>query len=74
MRFRSQLTNVGTFASKRPPTLHKRLHLTMIFIELAASLNSLGKVCWVRLERETVHFTIIPDQGTQVWAVLPAVS
>ncbi|QGA12589.1 hypothetical protein EYB26_000233 [Talaromyces marneffei] len=54
MRFRSQLTNVGTFA------------------KLAASLNSLGKICWVRLERETVHFTIIPDQGTQVWAVLPA--
>ncbi|GAM39859.1 hexokinase [Talaromyces pinophilus] len=54
MRFRSQLTNVGTFA------------------KLAASLNSLGKICWMRLERETVHFTIIPDQGTQVWAVLPA--
>lgn len=43
-------------------------------LELASSLTSLGKICWMRLERETVRFTIIPDQGTQVWAALPTVS
>ncbi|KAF7597334.1 hypothetical protein BBP40_006274 [Aspergillus hancockii] len=41
------------------------------FSKLTASLSSLGKVCWMRLEDGTVRFTIIPDQGTQVWAQLP---
>ncbi|KAL1970268.1 hypothetical protein VTN77DRAFT_5428 [Rasamsonia byssochlamydoides] len=53
MRFRSQLSNIGTFA------------------KFTASLSSLGKICWMRLEDEVVRFTIIPDQGTQVWAQLP---
>ncbi|PGH00662.1 HUS1 checkpoint protein [Blastomyces parvus] len=53
MRFKSQLTNINTFA------------------KFTASLSSLGKICWVRLEDEVVRFTIIPDQGTQVWAQLP---
>ncbi|PWY80925.1 cell cycle checkpoint protein [Aspergillus sclerotioniger CBS 115572] len=42
-----------------------------IFSKLTASLSSLGKVCWMRLEGGIVRFTIIPDQGTQVWAQLP---
>lgn len=42
--------------------------------ELTASLSSLGKVCWMRLEYDVVRFTIIPDQGTQVWAQIPVVS
>ncbi|KAB8209666.1 Hus1-like protein [Aspergillus parasiticus SU-1] len=41
------------------------------FSKLIASLSSLGKVCWMRLEDGIVRFTIIPDQGTQVWAQLP---
>ncbi|EEH33539.2 cell cycle checkpoint protein (Hus1) [Paracoccidioides lutzii Pb01] len=41
------------------------------FAKFTASLSSLGKICWVRLEDEVVRFTIIPDQGTQVWAQLP---
>ncbi|PLN83547.1 Hus1-like protein [Aspergillus taichungensis] len=41
------------------------------FSKLTASLSSLGKVCWMRLEDGVVRFTIIPDQGTQVWAQLP---
>ncbi|KAE8354760.1 cell cycle checkpoint protein [Aspergillus coremiiformis] len=41
------------------------------FSKLTASLSSLGKVCWMRLEDGIVRFTIIPDQGTQVWAQLP---
>ncbi|MCJ1363324.1 hypothetical protein MMC16_002431 [Acarospora aff. strigata] len=40
------------------------------FTKFAASLSSLGKVAWVRLEEETLRFTIIPEKGTQVWAVL----
>ncbi|KAJ5778873.1 Hus1-like protein [Penicillium paradoxum] len=41
------------------------------FSKLTASLSSLGKVCWMRLEPDVVRFTIIPDQGTQVWASIP---
>jgi hypothetical protein len=48
--------------------------LTLYFIvEFTASLSSLGKICWMRLEDGVVRFTIIPDQGTQVWAQLPIV-
>ncbi|OJD26532.1 hypothetical protein ACJ73_02087 [Blastomyces percursus] len=50
-----------------------RSRLTNIntFAKFTASLSSLGKICWVRLEDEVVRFTIIPDRGTQVWAQLP---
>ncbi|KAK2877802.1 hypothetical protein FQN49_001175 [Arthroderma sp. PD_2] len=41
------------------------------FSKFTASLSSLGKVCWVRLEDDVVRFSIAPDQGTQVWAQLP---
>ncbi|RAH49947.1 checkpoint protein HUS1 family protein [Aspergillus brunneoviolaceus CBS 621.78] len=41
------------------------------FSKLTASLSSLGKTCWMRLEPGNIRFTIIPDQGTQVWAQLP---
>jgi hypothetical protein len=36
--------------------------------EFVASLASLGPVAWVRLNEDEVRFTIIPEQGTQVWA------
>ncbi|CAG8976225.1 hypothetical protein HYALB_00010771 [Hymenoscyphus albidus] len=38
------------------------------FSKLTASLSSLGKVAWVRLDDTNVRFTIIPETGTQVWA------
>ncbi|KAL2844693.1 checkpoint protein Hus1/Mec3 [Aspergillus pseudodeflectus] len=44
---------------------------TATFTKLIASLSSLSKLCWMRLESNTIRFTIIPDQGTQVWAQLP---
>lgn len=31
---------------------------------------SIGNFAWVRLEDDQVRFTIAPEQGTQVWAVL----
>ncbi|KAI9880175.1 MAG: hypothetical protein M1830_004994 [Pleopsidium flavum] len=40
------------------------------FTKFTASLSSLGKVAWVRLDDDQVRFTIIPEKGTQVWAVL----
>ncbi|RDW89101.1 cell cycle checkpoint protein-like protein [Coleophoma cylindrospora] len=40
------------------------------FTKLTASLSSLGKVAWVRLDDDNVRFTIIPESGTQVWASL----
>ncbi|CAL5868565.1 uncharacterized protein PFLUO_LOCUS2792 [Penicillium psychrofluorescens] len=43
----------------------------LTFSKLTASLASLGKVCWMRLEYDVIRFTIIPDQGTQVWAQIP---
>jgi hypothetical protein len=36
--------------------------------ELTASLASLGPVAWVKLSNEDVRFTVIPDQGSSVWA------
>ncbi|KAL3471781.1 checkpoint protein Hus1/Mec3 [Aspergillus californicus] len=44
---------------------------TATFTKLVGSLSSLGNVSWMRLEESVVRFTIIPDQGTQVWAQLP---
>ncbi|KAF2640848.1 Hus1-like protein [Massarina eburnea CBS 473.64] len=38
------------------------------FTKLTASLNSLGPLAWVKLSDDQVGFTIIPEQGTQVWA------
>ncbi|KAF2119153.1 checkpoint protein Hus1/Mec3 [Lophiotrema nucula] len=40
------------------------------FTKFTASLNSLGPLAWVKLSDDQVCFTIIPEQGTQVWAVL----
>lgn len=40
------------------------------FSKLTAALNSLEKIAWVRLDDETVRFTVIPDTGSQVWASL----
>ncbi|KAF2002564.1 Hus1-like protein [Amniculicola lignicola CBS 123094] len=40
------------------------------FTKLTTSLNSLGPLAWVKLSDQQVCFTIIPEQGTQVWAVL----
>lgn len=88
MRFKTQLNNIQTFTSTfalpssdlplqpRPPSPHTlaiNLATANRCPELTASLTSLGKVCWLRLEDSIVRFTIIPDQGTQVWAQLPVV-
>ncbi|KAI0398116.1 checkpoint protein Hus1/Mec3 [Xylariaceae sp. FL0594] len=40
------------------------------FSKLVAALSSLEKIAWVRLDDETVRFTVIPDTGSQVWASL----
>ena len=39
-----------------------------MFEELVAALNTLEKIAWMRLDNETVRFTVIPDTGSQVWA------
>ncbi|EAQ86029.1 hypothetical protein CHGG_07282 [Chaetomium globosum CBS 148.51] len=43
---------------------------TGVWEELTAALNSLEKIAWMRLDDETVRFTVIPDTGSQVWASL----
>ncbi|KAK3297045.1 Hus1-like protein-domain-containing protein [Chaetomium fimeti] len=40
------------------------------WMDLTAALNSLEKIAWMRLDDETVRFTVIPDTGSQVWASL----
>ncbi|KAK8212733.1 checkpoint protein Hus1/Mec3 [Phyllosticta capitalensis] len=40
------------------------------FAKFTASLASLGPVAWVRFSEDEVRFTVIPDQGTQVWAAV----
>lgn len=70
MRFRTQLKNTKVFSSG---LIHSVSRIQLTCAELAASLSSLGKVCWMRLEYDVVRFTVIPDQGTQVWAQIPVV-
>ncbi|KAF2672027.1 Hus1-like protein [Microthyrium microscopicum] len=40
------------------------------FTRFTASLSSLGPFAWVRLDENDIRFTVIPEQGTQVWSVL----
>jgi HUS1 checkpoint protein len=40
------------------------------FTKFTASLATLGHIAWVRLDEKDVRFTVIPEQGTQVWSVL----
>ncbi|TLS26987.1 hypothetical protein PpBr36_04539 [Pyricularia pennisetigena] len=40
------------------------------FSKLTAALSSLEKIAWVRLDDDTARFTVIPAQGSQVWATL----
>ena len=75
MRFRSQLSDIGTFASEFYQSIRPNIAINhCVSTEFIASLSSLGKICWMRLEESVVRFTIIPDQGTQAWATLPIVS
>ncbi|QSZ37805.1 hypothetical protein DSL72_008905 [Monilinia vaccinii-corymbosi] len=71
MRFKTSVRNIQTFSSKFDfsDTL-EAWFITFRIIELTASLSSLGKVAWVRLDDNGVRFTIIPETGTQVWASL----
>jgi HUS1 checkpoint protein len=47
------------------------IHNIHTFTKFTASLASLGHIAWVRLDDNDVRFTVIPEQGTQVWSVLP---
>lgn len=40
------------------------------FTKFTASLATLGHIAWVRLDEKDVRFTVIPEQGTQIWSVL----
>ncbi|KAL6719698.1 Checkpoint protein hus1 [Lecanora helva] len=40
------------------------------FSQLTASLASLGKDVWLQLNNDQLRFTVVPDRGSQVWAVL----
>ncbi|KAL8648228.1 MAG: hypothetical protein Q9210_005117, partial [Variospora velana] len=40
------------------------------FAKLTGSLLLLSKVVWIRLDNDQVRFTVIPERGSQVWAVL----
>ncbi|KAI0534184.1 checkpoint protein hus1 [Xylaria digitata] len=46
------------------------LRNTRTFSKLVAALSSLEKIAWMRLDDETVRFTVIPASGSQVWASL----
>jgi len=39
-----------------------------LFLGLTASLSSLGKDVWLQLNNEQLRFTVVPEQGSQVWA------
>lgn len=80
MRFKTDLRNIRTFSSMQTPSfppspiphlpVSDSSPLTTPPPELVAALNSLEKIAWVRLDDDTVRFTVIPDTGSQVWASL----
>ncbi|KAI6471753.1 hypothetical protein MCOR17_003058 [Pyricularia oryzae] len=76
MRFKTELKNIRTFSStlydSSPVTMHiLPVWLTLFYLpELTAALSSLEKIAWVRLDDDTARFTVIPAQGSQVWATL----
>lgn len=41
-----------------------------LFTKLTSSLATLGHIAWLRLDSTDIRFTVIPERGTQVWAVL----
>lgn len=75
MRFKTDLKNVRTFSSGHPSNctfVRPWANILVLVPELTAALNSLEKIGWMRLDDDTVRFTVIPDTGSQVWAyVLP---
>lgn len=66
MRFKAQIQNILTFTSKG--NIHSFHGGTDMKSGFTASLEALGPYAWVRLGGSEVHFTVIPEQGTQVWA------
>ena len=68
MRFKAQIQNISIFTSELARVLGLEIKMLIRCPEFVASLSSLGPVAWVRLNDEEVRFTIIPEQGTQVWA------
>ncbi|EFX04752.1 cell cycle checkpoint protein [Grosmannia clavigera kw1407] len=53
------------WATQQPPTEPARELPTQ---ELAAVLNSLDKIVWMRLDNDTVQFIVVPDKGSEVWS------
>ena len=43
-------------------------HLQLTVEEFTAALASLGPYAWVQFSKDNVRFTVIPEQGSQVWA------
>jgi len=37
-------------------------------LELTSCLVSIGKIAWLRLDEDEIRFTLMPDQGVQVFA------
>ena len=63
--FYSEHIDIYKYECDPYPTLHSS---NTFHPEFTASLNSLGPLAWVKLSKDQVCFTIIPEQGTQVWA------
>ncbi|TVY29030.1 Checkpoint protein hus1 [Lachnellula hyalina] len=68
MRFKTSIRNIQTFSSNTSIQASIIHNLTKS-PGLTTSLSSLGKVAWVRLDDDSARFTIIPETGTQVWAL-----
>jgi hypothetical protein len=62
------ITYTPSRVSKRPGYTAARGVTGLTAAELTAALNSLGPLAWLKLSDDQVCFTIIPEQGTQVWA------
>ncbi len=67
MRFKASIRNISTFIS---PSSNDHVYCCALMHVpgLTASLSSLGKDVWLQLNNEQLRFTVVPEQGSQVWA------
>jgi hypothetical protein len=67
MRFKTSIRNISTFTSQSPSILLFG-GVNRQFLELTSCLTSIGKIAWLRLDEDEIRFTLMPEQGVQVFA------
>ncbi|MCJ1307536.1 hypothetical protein MMC25_001182 [Agyrium rufum] len=70
MRFKTGIKNINTFIKRHEEQFFIYQPDINADTELITSLNSLSKVSWIQLSENQARFTVVPEQGSQAWAVI----